>query len=230
MLLSIKKTILVVDDDKDMQTYIHKILTNLGYEVLLTSNTEDAFALVLDHVPHLVLLDVNLEGEYGFSLLEKMGQVDLLNKINVFMISNASNKQSIVLSKEFGVEGFLLKPINNNILMNTAKKYVKEYEFPPMNFSQEAQNDQLLTLKIPGEITKFNEVSFSIRSKIKFKEKRRIEIESDFLKGLGVNRGHYKVYQQSRDINPGIYDTIIQFIGLNDSTLQNIRKIQTKKV
>jgi DNA-binding response OmpR family regulator len=227
-LLTIKKTILVVDDDKDMQSYISKILTNLGYEVLCTNNTEDAFALVLDNVPHLILLDVNLEGEYGFSLLEKMNQVDLLDKINVFMISSSTNKQSIVLSKQFGVEGFLLKPINNNILMNTAKKYVKEYKFPPMVFPEEENHH--VVLKIPGEITKLNEVSFSIRSKIKFKEPRRVEIESSFLQSLGVNRGHYKVYQQSRDINPGIYDTIIVFIGLNDNTLQNIRKVQTKKV
>ena len=73
-------------------------------------------------------------------------------------------------------------------------------------------------------------MSFTLRSKVKFSDAQKIEIESNFLSELGVTPGHYKVYQHSRDITPGIYDTIIQFLGLPESTLQNIRKVQTKKV
>ena len=105
-MLDIKKTILVVDDDEDIQIYIQKILSNLGYEVLLSNNSEDAFAMVLDHCPHLILLDVNLKGEKGFSLLEKMDQVDLTSKINIFMISTKTSKQALILSKKFNVQGF----------------------------------------------------------------------------------------------------------------------------
>jgi CheY-like chemotaxis protein len=230
-LLEIKKTILVVDDDEDIQIYIKKILGNLGYEVLLSNNSEDAFAMVLDHCPHLILLDVNLEGEYGFNLLEKMDQVDLTSKINIFMISTQTSKQSITMSKQFDVQGYLLKPINNNTLISTVKKNVKEYSFPPIEYPEEvSENEQRIKLKIPVEVIKLNEVSFTLRSKVKFTNVQKVEVESSFLSDLGVNSGHYRVYQQSRDITPGIYDTIIQFLGLPENTLQNIRKVQTKKV
>ncbi|WP_127715783.1 two-component system response regulator [Halobacteriovorax sp. HLS] len=226
-MLNISKSILVVDDDQDMQTYIKKILSNLGYEILLSNNTEDAFAMVLDHCPHLILLDINLEDDYGFSLLEKMKQVNLIGKINVYMISSQTNKQSITLSKEYGVNGYLLKPLNNQTLINTAKASVKDHSFTPIDFSNEQED---IELDIPGEIIKLNEVSFTFRSKVKFTQKSKVEIESTFLKSLSIMPGHFTIYQQSRDIMPGLYDTVIQLLGLPEKTLQNIRKVQNKKV
>lgn len=226
-MLKIKKSVLVVDDDPDIQAFIEKILSNLGYEVLLTNNTEDAFALVLDNVPHLILLDIRLEGELGFSLLEMMEQVDLLDKINVFMISSNTSKGAIAQSKKYGVEGFMIKPLSNNALINAVKNYVRDYSFPELDFKDE---NEKLTVQIPGEMVKINEVSFVVRSKIKFNGRCKIEIESNFLQELEIHRGHFKVYQASRDIKPGLYDTIVQFLGLPENTLQRIRRFQTKKV
>jgi len=226
-LFKIKKNILVVDDDSEIQIFIHKVLTNFGYNVLLSKSTEEALSLIIEYVPHLVLLDINLIDEFGYTLLDKMVGLDLLDKINVYIISSDSSKQAIMLSKEYGVQGYLVKPFNNQTLVSTVKGNIGDHEFDEIVFEE---NQQKLSVQIPAEIIKFNELSVSIRSKVKFSSKQYIEIHSDFFEKLNIPKGHLQVYQASRDITPGLYDTTVQIIGIPEKTLQSIRKIQKKKV
>ena len=222
-----KKYILVVDDDLDILVFCEKILSNIGVVVLKATTTEDALAKILEYAPHMVLLDVNLEGEAGFSLLETLKELDILEHLTIHMISNEKTKEAILLSKKYGVQGYLIKPLSNNTLINTVKKYSKERALPELTVMEESKEAKVF---IPGEVIKFNEISFIIRSRVKFMAKEKIEIESKFFDEMKVQKGHTKIYQKSRDINPGIYDTVIQMIGLPESILQLIRKRQKRRI
>ena len=222
-----KKYILVVDDDLDILVFCEKILSNIGVVVLKATTTEDALAKILEYAPHMVLLDVNLAGEAGFSLLETLKELDILEHLKIHMISNEKTKEAILLSKKYGVQGYLIKPLSNNTLINTVKKYSKESALPKLTVMEESKDVKVF---IPGEVIKFNEISFIIRSRVKFMAKEKVEIESKFFNEMKVNKGHTKIYQKSRDINPGIYDTVIQMIGLPESILQLIRKRQKRRI
>ena len=222
-----KKYILVVDDDLDILVFCEKILSNIGVVVLKATTTEDALAKILEYAPHMVLLDINLEGEAGFSLLENLKELEILKHLKVYMISSEKTKEAILLSKKYGVQGYLIKPLSNNTLINTVKKYSKESALPKLTVMEDSKEAKVF---IPGEVIKFNEISFIIRSRVKFMAKEKIEIESKFFDEMKVKKGHTKIYQKSRDINPGIYDTVIQMVGLPESILQLIRKRQKRRI
>ncbi len=222
-----KKYILIVDDDLDILVFCEKILSNIGAIVLKATNTEDALAKVLEYAPHMVFLDINLENEAGFALLDTLKEREMLKHLKVYMISSEKSKESILLSKKYGVQGYLIKPLSNNTLINTVRKYSKEKALPELTVMDEYKEAKVF---VPGEIIKFNEISFVIRSKVKFMTKEKIEIESNFFNEMNVQKGHIKIYQKSRDINPGIYDTVMQMIGLPESILQLIRKRQKRRV
>lgn len=226
-MIKIKKNILVVDDDTEIQIFIHKVLTNFGYNVLLTKNTEEALSLIIEYVPHLVLLDINLIDEFGFSLLDKMQGLNLLDKINVIMISSDSSKQAIMMSRKYGVQGYLIKPFNNQTIITNVKNSIGDHEFEEMTFDDE---NSKVSVQVSAEIIKFNEISLALRSKVKFTKKDFVEIESKFINELNIPKRHLKVYQASRDIKPGLYDTTVQLLGIPERILQSVRKMQKKKV
>ena len=222
-----KKYILIIDDDLDILVFCEKILSNIGAVVLKAVNVEDALSKILEYAPHMIFLDLNLENEAGFELLEALKEREILDKLTVNIISNEQSKESIILCKKYGVQNYLIKPLSNNTLINAVKKYTKTTSLPSFEAEGKYKDAKIF---LPGEIIKFNEISFVFRSKIKFMAKEKIEIESSFFNEIKLKKGHIKIYQKSRDINPGIYDTVMQLIGLPESMLQSIRKQQKRRV
>jgi len=222
------KVILIVDDDPDMRAYLNKLLISMGHEVYEAGNTRTALKLVQEVVPHLILLDINLDEESGFNMIGQVRKFDQYHRIKILMISSLSSKKAIDLSKKLGTDGYLIKPINNTTLSTTLKKMGPELVFPEArNIHSEYSQ---LTARFLGSLTKISEVSVILRSKIKFREKRKIFIESPFLRKFDLEKTQLIIQEFSKDVTPGTYDTKIQLIGLNDNNLKNIRKLNTRKV
>ncbi len=65
-------TVLIVDDDPGIRSYLRRVLEPLGYFVLEAATFECALS-TLETIPvNVVVLDVGLEGRSGFDLLELM--------------------------------------------------------------------------------------------------------------------------------------------------------------
>lgn len=221
------KVILIVDDDPDMRVYLRKLLESLGHEVHEAGNSRTALKVIGDITPHLILLDINLDDESGFNMIGQIRMIDPYNRIKILMISSLSSKKAIDLSKKLGTDGYLIKPINNATLNTTLKKMMPELNFPnATNIEDKYAN---LTAKFLGQLTKISEVSVILRSKIKFQEKRKIQIDNIFLKKYDLTNAQLIIQEFSKDVTTGTYDTRIQLIGLNESNLKSIRKLNTRK-
>jgi len=83
--------------------------------------------------------------------------------------------------------------------------------------------------KFHGQIVKISETSVILQSKIKFFEKRKLQIDSIFLNRNDLNKTQLIIQGPSKDVSTGTYNTEIQLIGLTDSNLKQIRKLNTKK-
>lgn len=88
-------TILVADDDERLTTVLKIRLEQMGYAVTTTQNGQDALALAHEEVPDLLILDVNMPGCDGFSLVETMDQINKLNAIPVIYISGAVDEREL---------------------------------------------------------------------------------------------------------------------------------------
>ena len=85
-------TILVADDDERLTAVLKIRLEQMGYEVTTTHNGQHALEMAHEKVPDLLILDVNMPGCDGFSLVETMDQIHKLNAIPVIYISGAVSK------------------------------------------------------------------------------------------------------------------------------------------
>ena len=68
--------IYVIDDDDQLRTSFHKLLTEEGYDVAEASSGEKGLIMVREKVPDLVILDVNMPGKTGLEVLKETRQID----------------------------------------------------------------------------------------------------------------------------------------------------------
>ena len=63
-----RHTVLVVEDEKDIQAILQFLLEDEGYTALTAENAEDGWVAIQQHPFDLVLIDINLPGMDGLSL------------------------------------------------------------------------------------------------------------------------------------------------------------------
>lgn len=66
------KQILVVDDNLDLREALSDYLGRAGFEVLCAENGGVMWQLLNDHHPDLIILDIMMPGEDGFTLCQKL--------------------------------------------------------------------------------------------------------------------------------------------------------------
>jgi PAS domain S-box-containing protein len=65
-------TVLAVDDDEDSRSLLRFVLERCGAAVLTAGNADEAMALLRGHHPHVLLADVEMPGEDGYSLIGRV--------------------------------------------------------------------------------------------------------------------------------------------------------------
>ncbi len=101
--------ILVVDDDPQMLRYIRDVLTETGYDPIVTGDHVELSSIIRAEKPELVLLDLLLPDTDG---IELMGSVSELSDIPVIFISAYGRDETIAKALEHGADDYLVKPFS----------------------------------------------------------------------------------------------------------------------
>jgi two-component system LytT family response regulator len=125
-----KFKVLIVDDEPASVEMLRSLLSEIpDVEVVGEANhSEKAFYLILEHLPHLIFLDVNMPGQSGAELKK------LLNKslVDIPVVFVSGNKEYAVDAIRNGVYDFLLKPVLKEDLQQVVEKYQRlNYRFFP---------------------------------------------------------------------------------------------------
>src|SRR5207244_2683709 len=96
-LVSMKKTILLVEDSKIQRVACEKILHSAGYLVLYAPDGEEALRLAQESVPDLILLDLLLPGIGGEEVLYALKRSARTEGIPVIVLSSLPATKSIEL-------------------------------------------------------------------------------------------------------------------------------------
>ena len=104
--------ILIVDDELLNRELLEIMLKPEGYHVLCAANGEEALALVDQHRPDLILLDIRMPGMNGYQVAAKIkGNLDIQN-IPIIMVTAEHDRSARMLGLNAGAEDFLTKPVD----------------------------------------------------------------------------------------------------------------------
>lgn len=115
--ISIKPTILVVDDDEDMLFLMQHKLTAEGFTPLICPNGKNVMSIIIDKHPDLVLLDLNMQGINGDSICNDIKSNQTMSDIPVVIFS--ANENICSVSDGCGADGYLKKPFNGEKFSQT---------------------------------------------------------------------------------------------------------------
>lgn len=118
-----KKTILVIEDEPDMQRLYKEILS--GYAVIPALNTKQAMdKLKRAKKIDLILLDIILPGNHGDRFLKEIKQMPKYAKIPVICVTVVSDLEKTI-QKIDPKAGFIAKPFENKEFLSAIKKKLK---------------------------------------------------------------------------------------------------------
>ena len=114
------ETILIVDDNRDMQFTLSNILKDQGYETICAPDGERAIKEVKKKSPNLALLDIKLPGMDGMKILEEMKQID--KNLIIIMLTAFGDVKDAVRAMRLGAFDYITKPFDNEEIVLIIKK------------------------------------------------------------------------------------------------------------
>jgi len=109
--------VMVIDDSITMRRVTSRILENNGMEVLTARDGIEAVDLLLERVPDLMLLDIEMPRMDGFELAGYVREDARLKDVPIMMITSRSGDKHRERAKQLGVNRYLIKPYQEANLM-----------------------------------------------------------------------------------------------------------------
>ncbi|MDP9316981.1 MAG: response regulator [Chloroflexota bacterium] len=139
-------TILVVDDDVAVATMLDELLLDEGYQVYLARTLADARQQLDDHVPDVLLLDVQLPDGSGFDYcVELRGDSKTADVPILFLSGIDRDPDSVARGLDLGGYDFLRKPFRNVELLARVRVMVRLRKLQQRLIEQERERAMLAT-------------------------------------------------------------------------------------
>jgi two-component system phosphate regulon response regulator PhoB len=105
-----EQTVLIVDDEFAIRDMLRLALEIAEYRCLEAENIQDAYRLIVDERPDLVLLDWMLPGGSGLELLRRLKRGDTTRDVLVIMLTAKSAEDNVIQGLDVGADDYLTKP------------------------------------------------------------------------------------------------------------------------
>ncbi len=109
--------LLLADDSITMQKLVELILAEEGFEIMSTSNGEEALAGIPSFQPDIVLADVEMPKINGYQLCDKIKQNTSTSRLPVILLAGAFEQFDEELAKKVGADDFIIKPFESQELI-----------------------------------------------------------------------------------------------------------------
>ena len=120
------KTILIIEDDPDIQNFIGRVLGLEGYQVLKAGDGQTGLELMKDNRIALVLLDLRLPGPDGWEILQEIRNNPEQADVPVVVLSAIAESVQRRRTMRMGATKYLVKPLSAHVLSKTVTDILRE--------------------------------------------------------------------------------------------------------
>ncbi|MGV8916242.1 MAG: response regulator [Pseudomonas sp.] len=126
---SVSKSILLVDDDQEIRELLQTYLSRCGFAVRTVGDGAGFRQALNDEPSDLVILDVMLPDEDGFSLCRWVRQHPRQSQVPIIMLTASSDEADRVIGLELGADDYLGKPFSPRELQARIKALLRRAQF-----------------------------------------------------------------------------------------------------
>lgn len=119
-----EKTILIVEDNPTNLILFQDLLEAKGYKVRTAKTGFEAFDILEEEIPDLILMDIHLPGLDGLSIVKAIRSTPSLAHIKVVGLSALVMESDIRAAMEAGLNGYITKPVSLLSFFQEIEKYL----------------------------------------------------------------------------------------------------------
>jgi two-component system cell cycle response regulator DivK len=119
-----EKLVLHVEDNHDNRLLVRRILQASGYEVLEAENAKTARSILQSKKPDLILMDINMPDEDGYTLTNELKSLPHLTGIPIVAITANVMKGDRERTFSAGCDGYIEKPIDVDRFIEQVERFI----------------------------------------------------------------------------------------------------------
>jgi DNA-binding response OmpR family regulator len=118
---------LLVDDSADIRELQELVLRSAGFRVSHAGSGDEALAVLsaADDLPDLVVLDVQMPGMDGWTVLQQLREDRALQQVPVLVCSVRGREQDVARAWRLGCTAYLSKPFTVDELIHAATSVLR---------------------------------------------------------------------------------------------------------
>jgi two-component system, OmpR family, response regulator MtrA len=152
---SLKGKVLIVDDDAALAEMLTIVLRNEGFEPVVCPTGDRALALLREHRPELVLLDLMLPGKDGIDVCR---EIRAESGVPIVMLTAKNDTVDVVLGLESGADDYIVKPFKPKELVARIRARMRRYDEP----APETLKIGDLTIDVAGHTVKRDSTTINL--------------------------------------------------------------------
>ena len=124
------ETVLVVEDEEDIQELIRYNLSKAAYKVSCVGSGEEALKSARSNPPDLIILDLMLPGVDGLEVCRRIKQESATSLVPIIMVTAKGEETDIIVGLELGADDYITKPFSLNIFLSRVKAVLRRNRLP----------------------------------------------------------------------------------------------------
>ena len=121
-----RDTILIIEDRAEVRNFAARVCELEGYRVLLTDDGDTGLKLARENPVALVLLDLRLSGQDGWSVLEEIKGSPELSALPVVVFTASAGVTQRDRAISMGAADYLVKPVSVSRLKKTLARILRK--------------------------------------------------------------------------------------------------------
>jgi DNA-binding response OmpR family regulator len=128
--------VLLVEDEPAVVSFIHRFLTEAGYDVSVAMDGPTGLQMATDHHFQLIILDVMLPGMSGIAVCRELRHQS--NNTPILMLTALGSTENVVSGLDSGADDYLIKPFKQAELLARVRSLMRRQ--PETNNTSSAAN------------------------------------------------------------------------------------------
>jgi len=120
-----KLKVLIVDDDPDIRRLVEMVLGREGFLATSVESAQEAYKKIAASKPDLIVLDLQLPDEDGFTVCKKLRMDPSTTHIPILMLTVQSVDSYKIAGLELGADDYVIKPFNQGELAARIKAILR---------------------------------------------------------------------------------------------------------
>lgn len=190
------KTILLIEDNKDVRENTAEILKLAQYNVLTSKNGKEGVEEALKSKPDLIICDIMMPVLDGHGVLHMLSKNEETSRIPFIFLTAKAERSDFRKGMEMGADDYLTKPFDDVELLNAIETRLRKTEILQKQFSRnmEGIHDFLREAKGIDALKKLSEE----RDVRLYKKKDEIYREGSYPKGIYfISKGKVKIFKSN---------------------------------